>query len=176
MKNISLLLSVTFLFLSASCSEKSSKKTQEKAYKEISYQTIYFVRHAEKMIDGTRDPDLSSDGLMRADKLSLLLQGEDIKYIYSTDYKRTKNTGKILAQKLGVEIRIYNPSDDPLSTILPTIGNANALIIGHSNTTPKLVNKLLGKEKYTSLDEREYNKMFILRKSENTFTDSVQTF
>ena len=38
------------------------------------------------------------------------------------------------------------------------------LIVGHSNTTPAFVNKILGTEKFTSLEDDDYNSLFIVYK------------
>ncbi len=176
MKKLSFLLSTCLLFLFISCSEKSTRAVQTEVYENNSYQTLYLVRHAEKMIDGTKDPDLTDQGVRRAEKIALLLGEKNVEYIYSTDYKRTRHTAKALAEKLNLEIKLYKPSVNAAQTILDEIGDASALIVGHSNTTPALVNQFLQSEKYEKLDEREYNKMFILTKKKDKFIDSVQTY
>ena len=40
------------------------------------------------------------------------------------------------------------------------------IVSGHSNTTPFVANALLGKDKFTQLDESEYNKIFVVTVSE----------
>jgi phosphohistidine phosphatase SixA len=37
------------------------------------------------------------------------------------------------------------------------------LIVGHSNTSPRLVNLLLGKDKFKDLDETVYNQYWIVK-------------
>ena len=40
------------------------------------------------------------------------------------------------------------------------------LISGHSNTTPMLVNRLIGKERYQQFDESDYDNLFIVMATE----------
>src|SRR5688572_26423263 len=69
--------------------------------------TVISVRHAEKVNDGTKDPDLSMEGKARAAKLSEILSSQRIDAIYSTDFKRTKDTVQPLADVLGIKPNIY---------------------------------------------------------------------
>ena len=53
----------------------------------------------------------------------------------------------------------YNSVNYPLKKL--NKGKA-ILIVGHSNTSPKLVNLLTGKDKYKELDESVYNTYWIV--------------
>ena len=128
---------------------------------------IFLVRHAEKAEDiaGDRNPSLNEAGLLRAEHLAEMLSTADIKLIYSTDFKRTTETGLPLANLLGITIKKYDSrAPDALNKILSETDNARILIIGHSNTVPKMVNELLGSEKYPLLGEEEYDKLFMITK------------
>ena len=134
---------------------------------------IFLVRHAEKSTNDPKDPDLSKAGFERAEKLMFQLAEADIKTIYATKYKRTQQTAQPLADKLGIEIKIY---DTDLVDIIDLVKNAkegNVMIAGHSNTTPKLVNKLLGQERYEKLDESVYHKLFMMSKCGEHFGATV---
>ena len=61
--------------------------------------TIIFTRHAEKQDDGTKDPDLTEKGLERASKIATLLEKVPVSAIYSTDFKRTRNTVKPISEQ-----------------------------------------------------------------------------
>lgn len=126
--------------------------------------TILLVRHAEKEGAG-RDPVLSKKGSERADNLRKKLSGYSIKEIYSTPFKRTLNTAKPTADALGIEIKEYMPQKD-MSQFLDSIIEENrghtVLIVGHSNTTPILVNQLIGEDKLTALNEDDYGDLFIV--------------
>ena len=38
----------------------------------------------------------------------------------------------------------------------------NVLIVGHSNTTPNLVNELLGKEKYPQIEDNNNGNLYVV--------------
>ena len=67
--------------------------------------TVILVRHAEKKIvpPENKDPDLSPAGLARAEELGRMFGDTGITAIYATQYKRTQQTVKPLADKLGLQ-------------------------------------------------------------------------
>lgn len=142
--------------------------------------TLIFVRHAEKADDGTNDPPLNDLGKSRAVKLAKLLSDNyDIAAIFSTNYKRTINTGKPLADQLGFTIQIYDFSDPLrfLTSARERYAGSAVLIVGHSNSTPMLVNLLLGSEKYDAFPEEEYGTYFIVKVHEDgSIVDSKETY
>src|SRR3989454_12655624 len=65
--------------------------------------TVILIRHAEKVIDpNNNDPDLSPAGQTRAQELVRMFGDAGINAIYATQYKRTQQTVKPLADKLGL--------------------------------------------------------------------------
>jgi len=122
---------------------------------------VYLVRHAEKS-DAGRDPQLSAAGRQRALLLASMLRDAGITRIYSTDFIRTRDTAAPLANLLNAEIGIYNWEEmDELTSSLSQAG-ARSLVVGHSNTTPELV-ELLGGESGGEIDEAsEYDRLYIL--------------
>lgn len=145
MKNIYLLLTILLMNLSYS---------QEKT-------TIYLIRHAEKAVP-TGDPDLSEAGKARADRWAGWLADKGIVAIYSTPYKRTQQTAQPLAQILNKQVITYNPSDADLKAIAARHEGQSIVIVGHSNTIPMYVNKLIGENMYLDIDEAEYGNIFIV--------------
>jgi 2,3-bisphosphoglycerate-dependent phosphoglycerate mutase len=142
--------------------------------------TYILVRHAEKdtTVQGSTmmqaDPPLTKQGEARAQKLVNELKKYTIDEIYSTNYIRTKNTVSPLAQKASVEIQLYNPRElKTFTEKLLQAKNKTIVIAGHSNTTPSLVNLLIGKEEYKALDESVYNKMYIVTMKNNSTTVDV---
>ena len=75
--------------------------------------TIFLVRHAEK-VDSSRDPELSLPGKARAVRLKELLSEVGIDHIYSTDYIRTRDTAKPLAEVMDLPIESYRPFEEEL--------------------------------------------------------------
>ncbi len=123
--------------------------------------TIFLVRHAEK-VDNRRDPELSEIGKQRAAELSKTLISSDIQFIHSTDYIRTVNTAKPTAQLFDLEIEIYNP--DNLKSFARKLKKSSGrhLVVGHSNTTPELVELLGGNPGSPIVEDNEYDRLYIL--------------
>ena len=124
--------------------------------------TIYLVRHAEKAHDSTKDPALTEQGQSHAERLAELLKDKNIMAIYSTDFKRTRLTAKPLADQLGIEIKLYDYKK--LSDLANTLKNSkqNILVVGHSNTTPELVQLISGKE-VALIKENQYDNLYIVK-------------
>src|SRR5438445_13419248 len=71
--------------------------------------TIILIRHAEKIIDPNNpDVDLSPAGQARAQELARMFGDADVNAIYATQYKRTQETVKPLADKLGLRVNVVN--------------------------------------------------------------------
>src|SRR6266545_7010650 len=71
--------------------------------------TIILVRHAEKIIDpNNNDVDLSEAGQQRAQEIARMFGDAGINAIYATQYKRTQETVKPLADKLGLRVNVVN--------------------------------------------------------------------
>lgn len=129
--------------------------------------TFILVRHAEKADDGTDDPPLNETGIARAEALKNHLKETVITAIYSTDYKRTRQTVQQIADVIGLRIKTYDPfADSVMVKMLKNESAGTVLISGHSNTTPMLVNKLIGKERYKQLKDSDYDNLFIITASE----------
>ena len=123
--------------------------------------TIYLIRHAEKTV-ATGDPDLSEAGKARANRWAEWLADKDITAIYSTPYKRTQQTAQPLAQKLNQQVITYNPAEADLKAMAAKHEGQSIVIVGHSNTIPMYVNKLIGENKYPDIDEAEFGNIFII--------------
>ena len=120
--------------------------------------TLYLVRHAEKQAD-SKNPPLTQCGKARAKQLSTLLSTANIKSIYSTSYQRTMSTAAPLSKKLKVAIKNYNPKQLSQFALHLKQRKDNALIVGHSNTTPQLT-QLLSGQQVESLSEDNYQTLY----------------
>ncbi len=133
--------------------------------------TIILVRHAEKLDDGTRDPNLSPKGEERAINLKAKFEHTGINAIYSTPYKRTINTVTPLSEAIGIDIQEYNPSQEGFIDAIYTANIGKMIIVsGHSNTTPMAVNELIKSNKYENIDHDQYGRIFIV-----TVTGTLKT-
>jgi broad specificity phosphatase PhoE len=105
---------------------------------------IYLVRHAEKQAGN--DPVLTADGNKRAGALLQMLKGKKLHHIYVTQFKRTQMTGDSLRIQLGIDTVQYKADttgEDVYRKIISNNESGNTiLIIGHSNTIPKIIKKL----------------------------------
>jgi len=123
--------------------------------------TLYLVRHAEKQTVEDKDPGLTAAGIFRSEQLATWLQDKDIRKIWSSDYQRTRNTAGALVSRLGLELTLYDPRDLPVLADELLENRANALIVGHSNTTPELT-RLLCQCDISEMDESEYDQLFVV--------------
>src|ERR1700674_2131209 len=82
--------------------------------------TVILIRHAEKVIDPNNpDVDLSPAGQTRAQEIVRMFGDAGINAIYATQYKRTQQTVKPLADKLVLPVTVVNSksTDDLLAQI-----------------------------------------------------------
>jgi phosphohistidine phosphatase SixA len=135
-------------------------------------QSVFIVRHAERADAATKggsmmgtDPELSEAGRARAASLATMLKDAGITAIFTTQYKRTKQTAEPLAKALGVTITEVNAKE--LAGLPEKIRAqaGNVLVVGHSNTVPETL-KGLGIESAPSLGESEYDNLFIITRGE----------
>ena len=134
--------------------------------------TIFLVRHAEKTTEKT-DPGLTEAGKARAEALADRLEGEDITHIFSSDYIRTRDTAAPLAQRLGLEIEIYDAGDLPGITETLKATPGRLLVVGHSNTTPQLTELLGGDGGTPIIEATEYDRLYVVTMGEG---DPVKSY
>ena len=122
---------------------------------------VYLVRHAEKAEDGTDDPPLTLAGQIRVRVLRQLLNDAGLTHVYTTDWKRTRDTVRPFAEALGVEATLYDPRQ--LEVLAASIRGTPGthFVAGHSNTTPVLV-AALGGNPFDPIDELEYDRLYIM--------------
>lgn len=125
--------------------------------------TFILLRHAEKGNDGTEDPDLNPEGIERARRLTQLLKETQINGIYTTNFKRTRNTVAPLASEKNLEVELYETyKDDEIEKILEKHPGGTVVICGHSNNIPWTANLLTGKEEFKDYEETAYGIMLIV--------------
>lgn len=150
---------------------------------QTSKKMIVFVRHAEKDLQNTtNDPPLTAKGKKRAEDLVAVVemylareQAEAVKSIVATEFVRTQQTAEPLAKKLNLQPVIIPASDKAL--LLTTIKESasSMLVVGHSNTLPSIIQQLTG-ETIPEIQDKEYNKIFILTIEGRKKTLAMETF
>jgi phosphohistidine phosphatase SixA len=148
-------------------------------------QVFFFVRHAERtdaaaptpapppstpaaaqkgaphgmMIPA--DPPLSAAGEQRAAKLAAMLASSGIKAIFTSEYKRTRQTAAPLAQKLNVK-PVMAPAKDPAPLVEQLRHlQGSALVVGHADTVPDLMRQL-GVTETVVIGDNDYDNLFVV--------------
>lgn len=122
---------------------------------------VYLVRHGETVWEGA-DRHLSDRGRARAEAIALRLADAGIERILSTETPRTEETAAPTAARLGIVVESYegNPHERlaPFAAALRAAGGI-VLVVGHSDTTPVLV-ELLGGEPGTPIGHDEHDRLY----------------
>ena len=126
--------------------------------------TVILVRHAEKKIEPeNKDPDLSPAGLARAQELVRMFGNTGITAIYATQFKRTQQTVKPLADKLGLPVTQIDAKKT--TELVKQIRARNAgqviFIAGHNNSVPEII-AALGGPQLPIIPETEFDNLYIL--------------
>ena len=162
-----LYLMLMVMFFSASTI--SSQETAN-AHTDRNITKVIIVRHAEKADDGTKDPPLTAAGKERASKLNQILVDFTIDAVYATPFKRTQETLAVIAESRKLAVKTYQANDVNFTKdVLQENLGKTIVVAGHSNSSPALVNKLIGQEKYMALDESVYTKLWVLTFVEGIF-------
>ena len=125
--------------------------------------TFILLRHAETS-GSSSDPHLSTQGMNRAQELSNILSTTDISAIYTTLYNRTQETVRPTANDKNLNLNYYDPNklNAFVDKKLEDHKQETILIVGHSNTTPNLLNIITGTNQYANIPENEYDNLYIV--------------
>jgi broad specificity phosphatase PhoE len=146
-------------------------------YEDESKTTYYLIRHAEKnKTDKTnRNPNLNEKGLKRAEKWAVYFDNINLDAVYSTNYNRTLRTAEPTAERKHLEVIKYSPRKLYDSIFQKETKGKTVLVVGHSNTTPAMANKILGKKKYSNIDESDNAKLFIITIDRDKISSEVKS-
>ena len=141
---------------------------------------VILVRHAERadggpgagtgMSGAPADPLLSAAGKARADKLATMLAESGVKAIYTSEFRRTQDTGKPLAAKLGFTVTPVASSNvnDLVKKIKAEHPKDVVLIVGHSNTIPEAIKAFGGPG--VKIADDEYSAIYVLSPATGAIT------
>ena len=125
-------------------------------------EVVYLIRHAEQVLD-VEDPPLTEVGHQRAIAWAAILRNANIKVIYTSKKRRTKQTGEPIAQALNIP-SVALPRRDVAGLVdrLRTrhVGDA-ILIVSHSRSIPKLLSEL-GYWDEVTIGRDDYDNLFIV--------------
>ncbi len=162
MRNLFILLAFSIAFIS--CNSVEEKKTVETTPEKIAITTYYLIRHAEKdrSDPANRNPQLTEAGLQRAENWAALFKEIAFDRIYSTNYNRTMQTAMATANDQGITIENYDPVDMYSEDFKAQTVGKTVLIVGHSNTTPRFVNAITGKDTYPDMADNDNGSLYVV--------------
>ena len=135
---------------------------------------IFLVRHAEKGYGS--DPTLTFQGVRRADLIANIFKKLPLDAVYATKYKRTQETAQPVAREKGLEVELY--AADELTTFSLRLRRKyegqSVLVVGHSDTTPELINRLVTSGVLERIDERDYSNFYIVAINEQGDKEVLQ--
>ena len=122
---------------------------------------VVIVRHAEKTSGESDDPPLSDAGRARAETLSRMLRDSEISAIFTTEFKRTKETAAPTAIALKITPTVVRATE--IATLADKLRelHGNALVVAHGNTIPDLI-KTLGIDVPLNIPENDYDHFLIV--------------
>lgn len=127
--------------------------------------TFILVRHAEKKIvpPENKDPDISPAGVARAEELARMFGGSGITAIYATQYKRTQQTVKPLADRLGLKVNQVEAGKTPelVKQLRTRKAGEIVFIAGHNNSVPEII-AALGGPQMPIIPETDFDNLYIL--------------
>ena len=122
---------------------------------------VFLVRHADiELPPTTPDPSLSAAGHARAKALARVLGAEPIGAIFTSEAKRTKETVMPLAA-----LHHVAAAEAPATLIQDLLagpGNAVAVVAGHSNTIPAMIDALGVPAPLPKIGERHFDNLFLV--------------
>lgn len=125
--------------------------------------TVYIVRHAEK-VDETDSTDLSGAGQRRAIALSETLANRGVDSLFTTPYRRTRQTVQPLAQRLTLRPVTYPASPpDVIVRRINRMRNRTVVVVGHSNTILPVARGLGARPTMTRIESGDYDNLLLVR-------------
>jgi phosphohistidine phosphatase SixA len=139
----------------------------------VQQRTVVLVRHAEKdpAPADPRDPGLSEAGRARAEELARLLAAARATALFSSEFRRTRDTLAPLAARLQLDVQALPAAQpaDLLARLDALPPGSVAVVCGHSNTLPELAARLgaplpgLAESKAGRvLPDEAYDRLFVL--------------
>jgi broad specificity phosphatase PhoE len=131
---------------------------------------VLIVRHAEKASDAEDSP-LTEAGMRRSQALVRVAADAGVSAIYSTQFKRSRDTVQPLAERLGVGITevpvdLQSPGDYGkllAKEIMEKHSGQTVVVVGHGNTIPSIVEGLTGRS--ASLGDIAYSDLLVINHS-----------
>ena len=135
---------------------------------------VILSRHAERAdgaatMGASTDPELSAAGKERAERLATMLAEANVGAIFTTEFRRTKDTAAPLAARAKVSAEVVPAGQ--LAALVDKIkarASDTVFVVGHSNTVPQIIKALGGPD--VTIGDNEYSNLFIWVPATGTLT------
>ena len=127
------------------------------------YTTFYIVRDCENTQAGP-DPELSTAGKARAERLGKVMDNARIDRVCTTNTKRAVATGAAVQYWAGGPPTETFPAEAQTDWLEETLSNStgkNLFYVGQFNTVSLLLNQLTGNLDYPDLPAQEFGRFYI---------------
>lgn len=136
--------------------------------------TVYIVRHAEKESEAD-SAELNPAGRQRARALVDVLASVGIDSIFTTPYRRTRQTAEPLSKRIHVPLAEYpTRPDESIVNRIRAIRNKTVLVVGHSNTILVIAKGLGTHPIKTTIEAGDFDNLLRVRMRQGLFSTSVR--
>jgi 2,3-bisphosphoglycerate-dependent phosphoglycerate mutase len=141
---------------------------------------VYVLRHAEKStVDpNDRNPSLAPEGKERADSLVSRFSGTKIDAIFSTEFKRTRETVTplSLAQKVDIHQYLAAYTNSLADLIKKEYRGKTVVVVGHSDTVLPFIEALGAQRPMQALSDKDYDNLFTVTIDNNVAKATAEKF
>lgn len=134
---------------------------------------FYVMRHLNTPA-GERDPELLPEGQRLAAALPARLAPHPPRTIFVSTFRRTRQTAAAVAARYRLNLIVYDPADTPGLVARARAAPGPALIVGHSNTVPDIVEQL-GGTRPAALSHPDFGDLWIIRSGGETARVRIET-
>lgn len=124
-------------------------------------ESVFLIRHAERA-EG-ENPPITEAGRERAFRWAEMLSGAGITKVFTSEARRTRETGAIIAEALGVEVEALPTGNTQalLDMMERDHGEDRVLAVGHTETIPGILTAL-GVFDLVSMPKDDYARLFVV--------------
>ena len=130
---------------------------------------VIIVRHAEKAAAPADDPPLTPEGERRALRLADIAEAAGVGVVYSTQVRRTRDTAQPAAGRLRLNVNARSVTRATLDAHVEEMAKEirashgkTVLVVGHSNTAPRIAAALTGRAIPDLDDATEFDAIFVV--------------
>lgn len=131
-------------------------------------EAVFVIRHAEQELTGGVNAGLRPEGRERAADWATILRPSGLDLVVTTEIKRSRVTGTIIAEALGVpRVEISEGASSGIAEILRESNPEDViLVVGHSSTIPKML-RSFGYADTFPISRSAYGWLFIVTPVQN---------